>query len=482
MQAILAAAPGIINTVCQSIASVSGSAKNVFGGVSDLIRAIKGHGIEKYGWLHPNDDGEIDSSVDLIGLYVDAYWPNASEEERQEYYNAVKHGVESAQIFLQHSQKNDIQMRILQLSAESEVTGKPDEFSYVFVNQLSSFYRKAQDLFHQSTNLVYVGSVINIRNTSNENGNALNVSLAMKTSNPSNLTDPESYDDAANNIAVYNKEAYTKFLPASQCTYDTESLSRIISDYTQDPRWEGKKNEVYENLAKIMKLTPMELKTSGSSLRCISGNGTVNYEGILDFKSFKEKSCGFEVKKGFSYPGTSATMFDTYVKMSTIAEKTPFSFIVYGLFLMDKTVNDNINANLSEIVDVDVEPSNNQGMRRNDEDKDDKDDNDNKDEDDNENGEDDEDDEEDDEDFDEEYKYVMAPMNKSEVEQVIEEVLNDSPNVDQVVSKLRARAYKRMGVSFVMKNGRFLKEYKEGMKLKKGEKLHVKKGGLLIPK
>ena len=219
-------------------------------------------------------------TYDPVAKIVNNLFPTASTEEKVEYYNAIESGLQSAQMFLQHCKNQDIQLRILQLNANGTVESKElDESgeivqtkSAVYFNTLSEFYEKGKDLYKQATNVKFIGSIVQIRNTSGDNGNALDVSIAMKTSNQDDLTDAESYDGSGSNISVYNKQSFTKFLPSSRYAYKTESLQKILSAFTSNPDWDGKKEEIYAKLAELLDTDVETLMKAGSSLRCISKN------------------------------------------------------------------------------------------------------------------------------------------------------------------------------------------------------------------
>ena len=63
-------------------------------------------------------------TYDNVAKIVNTVFPNASVEEKTEYYNAIQSGLESAQIFLQHCKDQDIQLRVLQLNADGSVECK----------------------------------------------------------------------------------------------------------------------------------------------------------------------------------------------------------------------------------------------------------------------------------------------------------------------------------------------------------------------
>lgn len=395
--------------------------------------------------LRPHDSVEFEGvTYDPVAKIVNEKFPGATEEEKTEYYNAIKSGLDSAQIFLQHCKDQDIQLRILQLNANGTVQSETLSDgqivplrSAVYFNTLSEFYEKGKDLYKQATNVKFIGSIVQIRNTSGDNGNSLDVSIAMKTSNQTNLTDADEYDGSGSNISVYNKQSFTKFLPASRYAYKTESLQKILSSYTSNPDWAEKKDEIYEKLAELLNVDKDDIAKAGNTLRCISGNDKLDYEGILDFKAFKERCCGIDVD--LQYPGTVATLFDTYLKLTTVCGTTPYVFTIYGLFLLDKTVNDNINADLDAGEgEPDAEEVEN--------------------------------------------KYVLTPITEEEVDQIAEDVLGDSPFAKSRSLKIKAKTFRRMNIPIVTSAGKFVKEYKPGMKLEKGEKIIKKTSVTIKPK
>ena len=134
-------------------------------------------------------------TYDNVAKIVNTAFPNASVEEKTEYYNAIQSGLESAQIFLQHCKDQDIQLRVLQLNADGSVEckkGTQPAKNKIYFNTLSEYYQKGKDFFKQATNVKFLGSIVQIRNTSGDNGNALDVSIAMRTSNPSDFNNADS--------------------------------------------------------------------------------------------------------------------------------------------------------------------------------------------------------------------------------------------------------------------------------------------------
>ena len=379
-------------------------------------------------------------TYDNVAKIVNTAFPNASVEEKTEYYNAIQSGLESAQIFLQHCKNQDIQLRVLQLNADGSVKcakGNNPAENKIYFNTLSEYYQKGKDFFKQATNVKFLGSIVQIRNTSGDNGNALDVSIAMRTSNTRDFNDADLYDGAGSNISVYNKQSFVKFLPSSRYAYKTESLQKILSAYRDHPKWEEKKEKIYAKLAETLGTTVDDLKSSGNSLRCISKSDPVDYEGVLDFNAFKERSCGVDPE--IQYPGTVATLFDTYLKLTTVAENTPYVFTVYGLFLLDKTVNSNINVDLSAGEgedDADVV----------------------------------------------ENKYEIATVTEEEVEQEVEDILNEIGHAESRFLKIKAKSFQRMNIPIVVSGGKFVKEYEPGTKLEKGQKVLAKTSTLIKPK
>lgn len=395
--------------------------------------------------IHFHDDALMlkGATYDNVAKFVNEYWPDATTEEKTEYYNSIKSGLESAQIFLQHCKNQDIQLRILQMNANGTVTSKTvdgtiiNEKSNVFLNTMSEYYEKGKDLFKQATNVRFLGSIINIRNTSDNNGNSLDVSISQMKSNTDDFYASENYDGDGNNVSVYNKQSFTKFLPSSRYIYKTKSLQEILSKFTANPNWEAKKQQIIAKIADGMNMTSEELMEKANNIRCLSKTKPLEYDDILDFKAFKERCCGLDPK--LDYPGTAASLYDTYVKLSTMSGETPYTFTLYGIFLLDKTVNDNINADLTS----------GEG----------------------------EDDAE-----DVEYKYSYSSMTEEEVEQEIEDTLDAVSCAESRRLKIKAKSFKRMGIPVVTVGGRFVKEYKPGMKLEKGEKILDKKTVSIIPK
>ena len=94
------------------------------------------------------------------------------------------------------------------------------------------------------------------------------------------------------------------------------------------------------------KISPEDIKNSGNRLRCIDMAEPIGFDDILTFDAYKDRCSvvGDLLKK---QPGKTVTVHDTYLAITSIGNDVPFVITVYGLFMLDKTLNDNLKMNLN---------------------------------------------------------------------------------------------------------------------------------------
>ena len=284
-----------------------------------------------------------ESTTKLANL-VDEYWPDASVEEKTEYYNALKTCVASSNVFLQHCKNNDIQIRIVEFNQKKLMNMSK---GLIYVSQLGDFFDESCDFYKQATNIKFIGSIVNIRNISDDNGKYLDVIKARRTSD-SNVANASMYDVNGLVTSISNREQYTKFIPPTRSEYRTKSITEIISNFTTRDDWNQYKDKVFEKLSDMMgkKISPDDIKNSGNRLRCIDMAEPIGFDDILTFDAYKDRCSvvGDLLKK---QPGKTVTVHDTYLAITSIGNDVPFVITVYGLFMLDKTLNDNLKMKLN---------------------------------------------------------------------------------------------------------------------------------------
>lgn len=423
----------IVNSVANAVGAVAGAVSSVVGLFHGEEDNRKESSFIDLHSAHDDADNYVKGTTyDKIAMIVNKYWPDASDEERTEIYNSIKSAVDSASIFLQHCKEQDIQFRTVELKAVDKVKGEVNEegkHDIVFVNQMANFYDQGKEFYKQASNIKYIGAVLTIKNTSGDNGNCLDISISRKTTN-SDLTNPESYDGTGSNISLYNKDVFRKFLPASKIAYKTKSINEIVNKFSNDVNFENAKKKIFEKLAELLGYTEEEIKNSADKIRCIDKSQPIEYDNILDYEAFKERCAGVTDLEA-KYPGTIASIYDTYIKLTTLAESTPFTISCYGIFMLDKSVNKNINSEL--------EPE-------------------------------------------EESQYTMAPASAKEVYDTVDEAIKEVNGEDNEQAKrkfmnTKIKVAKKLYGKIVVKDGKFIKPY-EGDKLEKGEKVLSSSGCL----
>lgn len=443
----------IVNSVANAVGAVAGAVTSIVGlvhgdeardGGSSFINLHNAHG------THDESENYVKGTTyDKIAMIVDKYWPDATEEERTEIYNSIKSAVDSASIFLQHCKEQDIQFRTVELKAVDKVKGEINEegkHDIVFVNQLANFYDQGKEFYKQASNIKYIGAVLTIKNTSSDNGNCLDISISRKTTN-SDLTDPESYDGTGSNISLYNKDVFRKFLPASKIAYKTKSINEIINKFSNDVNFENVKETIFKKLAELLDMDVKDIKNSSDKIRCIDKSQPIEYDNILDYEAFKERCAGI-TDLDAKYPGTIASIYDTYIKLTTLAESTPFTISCYGIFMLDKSVNKNINSEVQS---------------------------------------------------DDKNQYIMSPASAKEIYDTVDDTIkeyvvengseeedeNGSEEEDEYENEQAKRKFmntkikiaKKLYGKVVVKDGKYVKPY-EGAKLEKGEKVLSSNGCL----
>ena len=288
------------------------------------------------------DNIPSENTTTLTNL-VDKYWPDASVEDKTEYYNALKTCVASSNVFLQHCKNNDIQIRIVEIKQKKLMNMSR---GLIYVSQLGDFFDESRDFYKQATNIKFIGSIINIRNISDVNGKYLDIIKARRTSD-SNVANTSMYDINGVVTSISNRDQYTKFIPPTRSEYRTKSITEIISNFTTRDDWNQYKDKVFQKISDMMgnKISPEDIKNSGNRLRCIDMAEPIGFDDILTFDAYKDRCSvvGNMLKK---QPGKTVTVHDTYLAVTSIGDEVPYVVTVYGLFILDKSLNDNLKMKL----------------------------------------------------------------------------------------------------------------------------------------
>lgn len=310
----------------------------------------------------PHDTAEGDQMLSdehvKVKLIVDKYWSEATPQQKMEYYNALKTSIVSSKFFLQHCYQNNIQVRVVQNKVRNliDLEKSPNEReTSVYLSQLGDFYDKAKDFYLQATNVKFIGSIINIANMSSKDGIYINIQEARRTST-TEINGLPSFDLNSPIITISNRDVYTKFIPPTMYEYTTRSITEILSNFIPRDDWNDKKEIVYNELCETFKydihgVNPDMIKKSGRSFRCQDTAGPLGYDDVYTYKAFKDR-CGQFASFETRQPGRSIVVHDTYIAVSSLNESTdgqiPYSITEYGIFLLDKSLNENINTDYSD--------------------------------------------------------------------------------------------------------------------------------------
>ena len=294
-----------------------------------------------------------------VKLIVEKYWSEATAQQKMEYYNALKTSIVSSKFFLQHCFQNNIQVRVVQNKVRQlfDLKENPNKReTNIYLSQLGDFYEKAKDFYLQATNVKFIGSIINIANMSSKDGIYINIQEARRTST-TEINGKPSFDLTGPIMTISNRDVYTKFVPPTMYEYSTKSITEILSNFIPRDDWNDKKEIVYNELCETFKydvidVNPDMIKKSGRTFRCQDTAGPLGYDDVYTYKAFKDR-CGQFATFDLRQPGRSIVIHDTYIAVSSQNESTdsqiPFSVTEYGIFLLDKTLNENMKSDYSEL-------------------------------------------------------------------------------------------------------------------------------------
>lgn len=363
------------------------------------------------------DEAILSDEYSKVRKIVEKYWPNETTEHKVEYYNALKTCINSSEIFLQHCRTNDIQVRVVQFTS-SRLIRFIDGF--IYVSQIGDFFDEVKDMYRQATNVKFIGSIVNVRNTSNDNGNYIDVICARRTSD-SDVANADMYDINGVVSSISNRDKYTKFIPPTRAEYTTKSLTEIISNFMTRDDWSTVKDDVYQLISDMTggDITPKMIKDSGNTLRCIDMAGPLGYDDILTYDAFKDR-CAVIGNKSSKQPGRTAVVHDTYLAITRVGDQVPCTITVYGILLLDKALNENIRVDLNDS-----------------------------------------------------RKYTILPLICDDVYDVIESYLNRENDDDEAINK----KIRQMKINYlldkheavIIKNGEYVRPYREGDRLLEGE-------------
>lgn len=382
--------------------------------IPNMFPDSRRHSSENSG--NEGDEAILSDEYSKVKAIVEKYWPDETTEHKVEYYNALKTCINSSEIFLQHCKTNDIQVRVVEFKS-SRLIKFVDGF--IYISQLGDFFDEMKEMYRQATYVKFIGSLVNVRNTSNDNGKYIDVICARRTSD-FDVSNADMYDVNGLVTSISNRDKYTKFIPPTRAEYSTKSLTEIISNFTIRDDWNTVKDEVYDLISQMTNgdITSKMIKNSGNTLRCIDMAGPLGYDDILTYGAFKDR-CAVIGNRSKKQPGRTAIVHDTYLAITRVGEEVPCTITVYGVLLLDKSLNNNIDVKL-----------------------------------------------------DDERKYTILPLICDDVYNVIEGYLNrenNSQNITQKVKEMKIDYLLGKHDIIVLKNGEYVRPYKEGDKLMEGE-------------
>lgn len=370
-----------------------------------------------------NDHADSNSTGDTASIgddsikvkeIVERYWPEENAKNKVEYYNALKTCINSSTFFLQHSRQREIQVRVVQFTTNRLIKYID---GFIYINQLGNFFEEIRNMYKQATNIKFIGSIVNVRNTSINNGNYIDITCAQRTSD-SHIANTEMYDTSGELTSISNRDKYTKFIPPTRYEYSTKSLTELICNFMTRDDWNSVKDGVFKLVSNMTggEFSPTDIKNSGNKLRCIDMASPLGYDDILTYDGFKDR-CAVVGDKTSSQPGRTAVIHDTYLAITRVSEEAPCSLTVYGILLLDKSLNKNINIDL-----------NNQ------------------------------------------FNYYILPLICDDVYEAIEGYLNNR-NVTAQVEKMKIEYLLGKHDAIVTKKGAFVRVYNTGEKLMEGEEI-----------
>lgn len=368
---------------------------------------------------HSEDMDDIVSDEHVkIKAIVEKYWPESTPQQKMEYYNALKNSVISSRLFLQHCRNNNMQIRVVQY--ESSQYLRPENGKLI-IPQLGDFYDEAKDFYRQATNVMFIGSVINIKNRARRDGHYIDIRLARRTST-SVIGDANMFDVDGIVASISNRDTYTKFVAPTMFQFTTRSITEVISNFMTRDDWEKKKNIVFDSISRLLQflILPEEIKNSGNKLRCIDMTGPLGYDEALPYKAFKDR-CALFANYYVEQPGRYAVVHDTYISVTPVGGSIPYKLTAYGIFLLDGTVNKNMIINI-----------------------------------------------------DDRKRYRMLPFNTDDAYELIEDILNattadDNATVARKINEMQIKINLSKYGAIVVKDGVFVRPYKEDEKLSEGE-------------
>ena len=403
----------IINAVANGIVGLVDEAVQL----TEVILTNK-HGATDSDFI-PFHAGEMKGETyDPIAKFINEHFKDMTQEQAQQVYNTIKNGIEKAKLLMEKCTKKDLQFRVIRLDSTRNIeSGKND----VMINTGSGRFKKAKEFFKSSSDVVYLGCVMLVKNLSADNGNSLEISSCDISPSSSNMTDPNSYDGEDNTFNIYNKEVYTRFIPSTSTVFYTKPISEIISQYMINPEWQGKLDNILTALSEKTGISKDEIIKGADKIRCVSGISQLKEQGIDSFDSFRQNSGGFDTTE--TYFGPNVNLLNKYFKFKTSGgedgKTTKYQITLFELFLTGKSVNLNASADL-EVTE----------------------------------------------------KYKIISLNEEQIHTLIDSVIDGTyvrSNEDEIKQKLN-----QFG-SIVVKNGKFVRE-NDGKPLQKGEEIIEEQG------
>ena len=405
----------IVNSVANGIVGLAHEVVEL----TDVILSNK-HGATDSDFI-PFHAGEMKGETyDPIARYINENFKDMTQEQAQQVYNTIKNGVEKAKLLMEKCTKKDLQFRVIRLDSTRNIEyGKND----VMINTGSGRFEKAKEFFKSSSDVVYLGCVMLVKNLSPDNGNSLEISSCDISPSSSNMTDPSSYDGEDNTFNIYNKEVYTRFIPSTSTVFYTKPISEIISQYMINPEWQGKLDNILTALSEKTGISKDEIIKGTDKIRCVSGISQLREQGIDSFDSFRQNSGGLDTTE--TYVGPNVNLLNKYFKFKTSGgedgKATKYQITLFELFLTGKSVNLNASADLEK----QSKP-----------------------------------------------KYKITALNEEQIHTLIDSVIDGTyvrSNEDEIKQKLN-----QFG-SIVVKNGKFVRE-NDGKPLQKGEEIIEEQG------
>lgn len=354
-------------------------------------------------------------TYDPIAKYINEHFKDLTPEQAQQVYNAIKNGIEKSKILMEKCTKKDLQFRVIRLDSTRKITNGNED---VMINTGSERFDKAKEIFKSASDIVYLGCVMLVKNLSSDNGNSLEISSCSIVPSVENVTDPENYDGEDNVVNIYNKDVYVRFIPSTSLVYYTKPISEILSQFTIREDWKDKKDEIFQAISDATGISINELKQGGPYNRCISTVSQLRDQGISNFDSFKNLSGGFNVNN--IYGGSNIVLLNQYFKFKTSCEETKYQITLFEMFLTGKSVNLNATNELDDIK-----------------------------------------------------RFTITSLTTEDIYKIISKYLPISQipvnqnEINQLIIKQKLKQFK----SIVVKNNKFIREFKENDKLNEGEEV-----------